>query len=63
MAKNNKNKIKKSMLATILPIRALAKRGLAGWLVLIGAIITAAIIVMTLISPFIVPHDPTANQR
>jgi peptide/nickel transport system permease protein len=59
MAKNNKNKIKQSMLATILPIRALAKRGLAGWLVLIGAIITTAIIVMTLISPFIVPHDPT----
>ena len=55
----DKTKTKKSMLATILPIRTLAKRGLAGWLVLIGAIITAAIIVMTVISPLIAPHDPT----
>jgi len=38
----------------------LAKRGLAGWLVLFGAILTAAIIVMTLISPWIAPYDPTA---
>jgi len=55
-----KNKIKKSMLSTILPgIASLAKRGLAGWLILIGAIMTATIIIMTLISPLIVPHDPT----
>jgi peptide/nickel transport system permease protein len=54
-----KNKIKKSMLATLLPIGSLAKRGLAGWLVLFGGILTGAIIVMTLISPLIVPHDPT----
>jgi len=54
-----KNKIKKSMLATIFPIRSLAKRGLAGWLVLFGGILTGAIIVMTVISPLIVPHDPT----
>jgi peptide/nickel transport system permease protein len=55
-----KSKIKKSMLSTILPgIASLAKRGLAGWLVVFGGILTAAIIVMTLISPWIVPHDPT----
>jgi peptide/nickel transport system permease protein len=55
----NKNKIKKSMLATILPIRALAKRGLAGWLVLFGAVLTGAIVIMTLISPLIAPHNPS----
>jgi peptide/nickel transport system permease protein len=56
----DKNTIKRSMLSTLIPgIRSLAKRGLAGWLVLIGAIITVAIIVMTLLSPLIVPHDPT----
>ncbi len=55
----DKNEIKKSMLSYILPIRSLAKRGLAGWLVLIGAIITTAIIIMTLISPLIAPHNPT----
>ncbi len=55
----DKNEIKKSMLSYILTIRSLAKRGLAGWLVLIGAIITTAIIIMTLISPLIVPHNPT----
>jgi peptide/nickel transport system permease protein len=56
-----KNKIKKSMLSTLLPgIASLAKRGLAGWLVLFGAILTGGVIVMTLISPWIVPHNPSA---
>ena len=56
-----KNKIRKSMLSTLLPgIRSLAKRGLAGWLVVFGGILTGAIIVMTLISPWIVPHNPSA---
>jgi peptide/nickel transport system permease protein len=54
-------KIKKSMLSMILPgIRSLAKRGLAGWLVVLGAIITFGIIVMTAISPWIEPYNPTA---
>lgn len=56
-----KNKIRKSMLSTLLPgIRSLAKRGLAGWLVVFGGILTGAIIMMTLISPWIVPHNPSA---
>ncbi len=54
-----KNDIKKSMLSTLLGIRSLAKRGLAGWLVLFGIIITGAIIIMTLLSPLIVPHNPS----
>jgi peptide/nickel transport system permease protein len=54
-------KIKRSMLSTLLPgLRSLAKRGLAGWLVIFGAALTAAIAVMTLISPWIVPHNPSA---
>ena len=48
------------MLGRLLPIKSLAQRGLAGWLVLIGGVITLAITVMTLFSPLIVPHDPTA---
>src|SRR5512136_1041472 len=55
-----KKDVKKSMLSTLLGIRSLAKRGLAGWLVLFGCIITGAIIVMTFISPLIVPHNPSA---
>jgi peptide/nickel transport system permease protein len=56
----DKNKIKRSMLGTLLPIRSLAKRGLAGWLVLFGGILTGTIIIMTLISPWIVPYSPSA---
>jgi len=56
-----REKIKRSMLSQLIPgIASLAKRGLAGWLVLFGAILTAAIIVMTLISPWISPHNPSA---
>jgi peptide/nickel transport system permease protein len=56
-----KEKIKRSMLSQLIPgIASLAKRGLAGWLVLFGAVLTAAIIVMTLISPWISPYNPTA---
>jgi len=51
----------RSMLSRILPgIRSLAKRGLAGWLVLIGAILTAVIIGLTLVSPWASPYDPNA---
>lgn len=51
---------RKSMLSQLIPgIASLAKRGLAGWLVLIGAILTATVIVMTLLSPWISPYDPT----
>lgn len=47
------------MLSSILPgLTSLAKRGLAGWFIIIGAIFVAAIIVMTAISPWIVPYNP-----
>jgi peptide/nickel transport system permease protein len=55
-----KPKIKKSMLSHLLPgLTSLAKRGLAGWLVIFGAILVVAVVIMTLISPWIVPYDPS----
>ena len=49
------------MLSQLIPgITSLAKKGLAGWLVLFGAMLTLSIIMMTLISPWISPYDPTA---
>jgi peptide/nickel transport system permease protein len=55
-----KLKIKKSMLSHLLPgLTSLAKRGLAGWLVIFGAIIVVAVVVMTIFSPWIAPYDPS----
>jgi peptide/nickel transport system permease protein len=56
-----KFKIKKSMLARLLPgLTSLAKRGLVGWIVILGAVLVIAIVVMTALSPWISPHDPSA---
>jgi peptide/nickel transport system permease protein len=57
-----KSKIKKSMLSNVVPaFTSLAKRGLAGWLIILGAILVSAIVVMTAISPWISPYDPTTK--
>ncbi|MBX5328792.1 ABC transporter permease [Candidatus Bathyarchaeota archaeon A05DMB-5] len=51
------------MLSRVIPgLTSLSKRGLAGWLVLFGAIIVTSIIVMTLIAPWVRPHDPSAIE-
>jgi peptide/nickel transport system permease protein len=56
-----KLKIKKSMLSHLLPgLTSLAKRGLAGWLVLLGASLVIAIIVMTVLSPVLSPYNPSS---
>jgi peptide/nickel transport system permease protein len=56
-----KQKIKKSMFSNILPgLASLTKRGLAGWLVVFGAITVAIIVVITILSPWIVPYNPSA---
>jgi len=54
-------KTKKSMLAKIIPgFGSLAKRrGLAGKLVIFGALLTGFIVVMTVLSPWIAPHNPS----
>ncbi|MEM2105800.1 MAG: ABC transporter permease [Candidatus Bathyarchaeia archaeon] len=58
-----KSNVKKSMLSRVIPgLTSLTKRGLAGWLVLFGAIIVTSIVVMTLIAPWIRPHDPSAIE-
>ena len=41
-------------------IASLRKRGLAGWTTLAGCVIVVSISVMTLVAPWISPHDPTA---
>ena len=38
--------------------KSLTKKGLAGWLIIIGTIFVIGIIVMTVISPWIRPYDP-----
>ena len=49
------------MLSNILPgLASLTKRGLAGWLVVFGAITVAIIVVITILSPWIVPYNPSA---
>jgi len=59
--KMKKTKIRKSMLAWIIPgMGSLARRrGLAGKVVILGAILTAFIIVMTVLSPWITPYNPS----
>lgn len=48
------------MLSHLLPgLASLAKRGLAGWLVIIGAILVITIIVITVLSPVLSPHNPS----
>jgi peptide/nickel transport system permease protein len=55
-----KSKARKSMLSNLMPsLGSLAKRGLAGWLVIIGIVLVTAIVVVTMISPWIRPHDPS----
>jgi peptide/nickel transport system permease protein len=55
-----KLKIRKSMLSHVLPgLSSLAKRGLAGWLVIFGAVLVVAVVVMTALSPWIAPHNPS----
>lgn len=50
---------KRSIFSRLINIpKSLIKRGLAGWLIIIGAIFVIGIIVMTAISPWIRPYDP-----
>lgn len=47
------------MLSTIIPgLTSLARRGLAGWLIILGAALVTLVIVMTAISPWIAPYNP-----
>jgi peptide/nickel transport system permease protein len=58
----SKLEVKRSMLMRIIPnITSMTERGLAGWLVMIGALIVGLITIMTLIAPWISPYDPSTG--
>ena len=49
------------MLVRFVPgVRSLLDRGSAGWMILVGTIIVVSLIAMTLLGPFIAPHNPVA---
>jgi peptide/nickel transport system permease protein len=55
-----KPKIRRGMLASIIPnFASLSKRGLAGWLIIIGLALVVGIAAMTALSPWISPHNPS----
>lgn len=52
-------KTPRSFLARIIPgLTSLTRRGPSGWMVALGIAIVLGLVVMTAISPFVVPHDP-----
>jgi peptide/nickel transport system permease protein len=49
------------MVLQLIPrVKSLSNRGLAGWAILVGGGIVSVLVVMTLTSPWISPHDPVA---
>jgi peptide/nickel transport system permease protein len=55
----NETSARRSILARLMPqLRSLASRGSSGWMVIIGIVIVAALVVMTAIAPWIAPYDP-----
>ena len=49
------------ILAQLVPqVVKLSRRGLAGWTVLIGSVMVAAVVLMTILAPLIAPHNPVA---
>lgn len=52
---------RKPMLSSIIPgLSSLAKRGSAGWMIIMGLVTVLTIILVTVISPWITPYDPAA---
>jgi peptide/nickel transport system permease protein len=59
-AEVDKQKVRKGMLSSLIPgLSSLSQRGLAGWLVVLGFIMVASIVVVTAISPWIAPYNPS----
>ena len=55
-----KKEVKRGILVSLIPgLKSLTKRGSAGWMIIIGASIVCAIMLMTALGPWISPHDPT----
>jgi len=58
-----KTKVKRSILARLIPgLTSLTKRGPSGWMVILGIIIVTAMVVVTVIGPWIAPHDPAKTN-
>lgn len=54
---------KRSFLARMIPgLTSLARQGPSGWMVIVGIVIVAAIVIMTAISPWIAPYNPIATN-
>lgn len=65
-----KKEIKRSVLARLISklaslagkgssgLASLARRGSSGWMVILGTIITLALVIMTIIGPWVTPYDP-----
>jgi len=58
-----KDKIKKSLLARLVPsLASLIKRGPSGWMVILGIIIVLALVIMTAIGPWVTPYNPVKTN-
>jgi len=59
----NKAKIKRSILARLIPnLTSLTKKGPSGWMVILGLAIVSALVIMTAIGPWIAPHNPSKSN-
>jgi peptide/nickel transport system permease protein len=57
----SEKRIRRSILARCIPrLTSLAKKGPSGWMIIIGIVIVLTFIVITMIGPWISPHNPSA---
>lgn len=55
----SKERMRRAILTRLIPgLTSLGKRGPSGWMVILGILIVAALVIMTAIAPWIAPHDP-----
>jgi len=54
--------IKRRIFGRLIPtLTSLAKKGPSGWMVILGIAIVSALVIMTVIAPWITPYDPRAR--
>jgi len=59
----NEVKTKRSILARLIPrLTSLTRRGPSGWMIIVGIVIVSALVIMTVIGPWVSPHDPSATR-
>lgn len=58
----NETNVKRSIMARLVfPLMSLSRKGSSGWMIIVGLIIVLAMVAMTMLSPWISPHDPNAG--